>query len=126
MRDAFEGRLLSLVNGITVQSKESRLSSHSSLTFHGVNGQALLARLDERGVYASAGSACSSGSAVLSHVLTAMGLSEEDARSTVRFTFGKFNTMEQALRAADIAAEQVKALRVSDLFAHDKQERKFE
>ena len=126
MRDAFEGRLLSLVSGITVQSKDNRLSSHSSLTFHGVNGQALLARLDERGVYASAGSACSSGSAVLSHVLTAMGLSEEDARSTVRFTFGKFNTMEQALRAADIAAEQVKALRVSDLFAHDKQERKFE
>lgn len=126
MRDAFEGRLLSLVSGITVQSKDNRLSSHSSLTFHGVNGQALLARLDERGVYASAGSACSSGSALLSHVLTAMGLSEEDARSTVRFAFGKFNTMEQALRAADIAAEQVKALRVSDLFAHDKQERKFE
>ena len=126
MRDMFEQRLLSRLQegAVTVQSENCRRASHSCLTFHGVDGRALLARLDENAVYASIGSACSSGSAVLSHVLLAMGLSEEDARSTLRFSFGKFNTTEQAERAADIVASQVNDMRISDLFAVDKSEKK--
>lgn len=126
MRDMFEQRLLLRLQkgAVTVQSEKCRLASHSCLTFHGVDGRALLARLDENAVYASIGSACSSGSAVLSHVLLAMGLSEEDARSTLRFSFGKFNTTEQAERAADIVASQVNDMRMSDLFAVDKSEKK--
>ena len=126
MRDIFEQRLLSRLQkgAVTVQSEKCRLASHSCLTFHGVDGRALLARLDENAVYASIGSACSSGSAVHSHVLLAMGLSEEDARSTLRFSFGKFNTTEQAERAADIVASQVNDMRMSDLFAVDKSEKK--
>ena len=126
MRKAFEDRLLSHkgIGQITVHSKDSRLSSHSCLTFHGINGHALLARLDENKVYASIGSACSSGSAVLSHVLTAMGVCEEDARSTLRFTFGKYNTLRQAEQAADIVAPQAENLRISDLFARDNADKK--
>lgn len=126
MRNAFEDRLLSHngIGQVTVHSKDSRLSSHSCLTFHGINGHALLARLDENKVYASIGSACSSGSAVLSHVLTAMGVCEEDARSTLRFTFGKYNTLRQAEQAADIVAQQAENLRISDLFARDNADKK--
>ena len=126
MRDMFEQRLLSRLQegAVTVHSEKCRLASHSCLTFRGVDGRALLARLDENDVYASIGSACSSGSAVLSHVLLAMGLSEEDARSTLRFSFGKFNTTEQAERAADIVASQVNDMRISDLFAVGKAEKK--
>ena len=126
MRDMFEQRLLSRLQegAVTVHSEKSRLASHSCLTFHGVDGRALLARLDENEVYTSIGSACSSGSAVLSHVLLAMGLSEEGARSTLRFSFGKFNTTEQTERAADIVASQVNDMRISDLFAVDKAEKK--
>ena len=118
MRDMFEKRLKENGVRVMVLSKEERLPSHSCLTFEGVDGHLLAARLDERGVYASVGSACSSGSAVTSHVLLAMGLSKEQARATVRFSFGKYNSPEQALRAADIVVEGVAALRsTSDLFA---------
>ena len=118
MRDIFEKRLNEKEVRVMVLSREERLPSHSCLTFEGVDGHLLAARLDERGVYASVGSACSSGSAVTSHVLLAMGLSKEQARAMVRFSFGKYNFPEQALRAADIVAEEVAALRsTSDLFA---------
>ena len=118
MRDMFEKRLKEKEVRAMALSREDRLPSHSCLTFEGVDGHLLAARLDERGVYASVGSACSSGSAVTSHVLLAMGLGKEQARATVRFSFGKYNSPEQALRAADIVAEEVAALRsTSDLFA---------
>ena len=119
MRDRFESRLHLQCGYIRVLAKGSRLASHSCITFDGVDAQALLARLDERGVYASAGSACSSGSAVLSHVLTAMGLSERESRSTLRFSFGKYNTIEEADAAADIVASEAQKLRRTDLFARD-------
>ena len=117
----FEKELFARVDGVSVLSKNNRLASHSCVVFEGIDGHVLAARADERGVYASVGSACSSGSAVISHVLLAMGLSREEARSAVRFSFGKNNTEKQAVRAAVIISEEVKKMRrEKDLFLPDK------
>lgn len=81
---------------------EARLPGISNITFPNVSGTSLLFRLDLMGFAVSLGSACSSGSIGASHVLTAMGLSNADALSSVRFSFGADNTLEEvnALLAA--------------------------
>lgn len=87
-----------------------------SLTFPGVNAEALLLRLDADGVYISARAACVSGEDEASHVLTAMGLTEDEARSTVRVSMG-FNTTAVMMRdAARIIAGRVKQMREEENF----------
>ncbi|ACO45529.1 cysteine desulfurase family protein [Deinococcus deserti] len=76
-----------------------------SLTLPGTDGEALLMNLDMLGICASAGSACSAGTMQPSHVLTATGLSEADARSTLRFSFGAATT-EAEIDAAASALTQ--------------------
>ena len=67
--------------------------------------------LDERGICCSAGSACTSGSVHPSHVLKAMGFSNHRARSSLRFSFGRFNTNEQVAIAADAVPAVIEKLR---------------
>ena len=74
--------------------RTKRLSGNANISFPGVNAQELLLDLDEKGICASAGSACSSGSSSPSHVLTAIGLTPELAEGTLRVTFGKDNTKQ--------------------------------
>ncbi len=84
----------------------------ASFTAHGADGEALLMNLDMAGVAASAGSACSAGTMQASHVLTALGLSESDARASLRFSFGFATTraeVEQAAEAFLRAAEASRA-----------------
>ena len=79
-----------------------------NLTIPGADGEALLMNLDMLGVAASAGSACSAGTMQPSHVLTAIGLSEPAARSSLRFSFGAATTateVETAARALAQAAQ---------------------
>ncbi|GGJ22468.1 cysteine desulfurase family protein [Deinococcus roseus] len=76
-----------------------------SVTVQGADGEALLMNLDLEGVYVSAGSACSAGTMQASHVLLALGLSEEDARSSLRFSLGKGVTAAEI----DFAIEGFKA-----------------
>ena len=80
----------SKING----SLKYRLPGNSNISFKGVNAEELLMKLDERGICASAGSACSSGSSMPSHVLTAIGLEKEYLEGTLRVTFGDDNTKE--------------------------------
>jgi cysteine desulfurase len=68
-------------------------------------------RLDRAGVAASAGSACQSGAATVSHVLEAMGLAAGEARESVRFSFGWDNTPDEAVDAADLVLGLVEELR---------------
>lgn len=72
---------------------------HSSLRVAGVDGEALLMALDDAGVYVSAGSACAAGSLEPSHVLVAMGLSERQAKASVRFSLGGSTTLEDVREA---------------------------
>ncbi len=72
----------------------NRLPGNANISFKNVNAQELLFKLDEKGICASAGSACSTGNPMPSHVLMAIGLSENLAEGTLRITFGKDNTKE--------------------------------
>ena len=69
-----------------------RLPANAHLTFPGCEGDSLLMLLDARGVECSTGSACSAGVPQPSHVLLAMGCSDEDARSSLRFSLGHTST----------------------------------
>lgn len=77
-----------------------------SVSFSGVRSEVLLHALEDRGVYISAGSACSSNKPAISATLKAMGVAKELLDSTVRFSFSKFNTIEEI----DYAVEQLEAL----------------
>jgi cysteine desulfurase len=81
------------------------LPQHSHLRFDQADNQTLLVLLDRLGVAASAGSACASGAATVSHVLTAMGLDPGQARSSIRFTFGWTSTADEAEDAASLVIE---------------------
>lgn len=74
---------------------EKRLPGNINVSFPNTDGQQLLLKLDEYGICASAGSACSTGSSVPSHVLTSIGLSKEEIAGTLRFTLGKENTKQE-------------------------------
>ena len=76
----------------------------------GVENTAFLYRMDLRGVALSAGSACASASIKPSHVLTAMGLDETQAGQSVRFSFGKENSVEEVLRCAEWTKEIISSL----------------
>lgn len=90
---------------------EKRLAGHLNLSFQGIEGEALLLSLDLKGIAASSGSACTSGSIDPSHVLLTMGVKPELARSSIRFTLGKDNTEEDINYTMEILPEIVQRLR---------------
>ena len=71
----------------------------------GVDAQTLLLLLDSNGICMSAGSACRSRESVPSHVLTAMGLSDDEARASIRVSFSRYNTPEEAIQAGTVTAQ---------------------
>lgn len=73
---------------------EKRLPGNINISFEGIDATEILFKLDNYGICASGGSACSSGDNNPSHVLTAIGLPSELSKSAIRFTFGDFNTKE--------------------------------
>ena len=112
LRDRFEKQVCSELPGVQVNaSKAGRLPNTSSLMFRGLSGEVLLIALDTRGFAVSTGSACSSGSIEPSHVLLAMRLSAAEARATVRFSFGRYNTEEEVDQLTDAVIESVRRLR---------------
>ena len=74
--------------------KQKRLPGNANFSFESIDGQSLLLNLDAKGICASSGSACSTGSSKPSHVLTAIGLSDNIANGALRTTFGEENTKE--------------------------------
>ena len=99
LRDFFEAEMLAAAPDIEINgTTETRLPNTSNLLFPGLPAEALVIALDMKGVAVSTGSACSSGSIDASHVLLAMGRSPQDARSSVRFSFGRYNTREEVNR----------------------------
>jgi len=96
LRDRLERGILSRVPGTYINGlANSRVPNTSNICFEGMEGEAMVIALDLRGYAVSSGSACSSGAVEPSHVLLAMGLTREDARSSVRFSLGPGNTVEQ-------------------------------
>jgi cysteine desulfurase len=111
LRDEFEKKLLE-VEGVKVNGAALRGPKHCNVRVANVDGEALLLSLDRLGVCASAGSACAAGSLEPSHVLTAMGLSPEEAKASVRFSLGHGVTEAMLDEAAKRFAEAVKRCRV--------------
>ena len=91
--------------------KEPRLPGNTNLSFIGVEGEALVLRLDERGIEVATGSACSSEELKASHVLEAIGRGPELAHSSLRVSFGRFNTMEDVDRVVEVLEEEIEDLR---------------
>ena len=89
---------------------DARLPRHASFVLPGVNGESVLVELERSGVVASAGSACSAHDAEPSPVLTALGLSADEARTALRFTFGPDETPETLRAAADAVVAAVAAV----------------
>lgn len=115
MRDAFEKHLFThLPDTLRNGNITYRLPNTSSLTFPGIDAAGMLILLDEKGIACSAGSACHTTTLHPSQVLEAMGCDAADARSTLRFSWSRFNTMEETLRAAEevvACANKMRALR---------------
>ena len=112
LRDHFERRVLSEVTGVSINGDpENRLPNTTNLAFEQVDSEALLLLLDEQGVCCSAGSACNSGSINPSHVLKAMGHSDAHARSSLRFSFSKYNTLSETDNAVAALAKAVTKIR---------------
>ena len=103
-----EGILASVADAYLNGPKENRLPNNCSVRFGGIDGEALLLRLDLAGIAGSAGSACTAGSQEISHVLKAVGLSDEEAKSSLRLTVGPENT-EQEIDEAVAAVKDIVA-----------------
>lgn len=111
MRDRLEGAVVDRVaDARVVGIASSRLVNTSNILFRGVDAAALIAAVSDR-IAISQGSACSSRRPVPSHVLRAMGLSEADAYSCIRFSVSHLNSSEEMDRAADVVSGAVKRLR---------------
>lgn len=95
LRDYFISQVEEKIRGAILNgSKQERLPGNANFAFPSVDGEALLLNLDSKGICASSGSACTSGTSEPSHVLSSIGLSNELALSSLRITFGEDNTKE--------------------------------
>ncbi len=96
IRDYAEQQLTARIDGVRVNGDEMRrVPNILNLSFEGVDGESLLIALDLKGIAVSTGSACSSGSLEPSHVLTAMGLTREEVRGSLRFSLSAYTTREE-------------------------------
>jgi len=112
LRDEFENGILDRVPDVVVNGdREHRLPNTTSLAFQGVESEAMLMVLDQHGLCCSAGSACTTGQHEPSHVLRAMGFDDTRARSSLRFSFGRFNTKQDVARALDLIPAAVEKVR---------------
>jgi cysteine desulfurase len=88
-----------------------RLPNNLNVSIPGVQGETMLLSLDMQGIAGSAGSACTTGNSEPSHVLRAIGLSDEQARASLRFTVGKGNTVEEIEETVSVVTETVARVR---------------
>ena len=96
LRDRLEAGLLARIPRIKINGdKESRLPNTSSVSFEFIEGEAILLLMNQFGICASSGSACTTGSLEPSHVLRAMGIPYTSAHGTIRFSFSRYNTVEE-------------------------------
>ncbi|HEY1583814.1 MAG TPA: cysteine desulfurase NifS [Chthoniobacterales bacterium] len=112
LRDRFEAALLDQVENVSINGDPAaRLPNTSNLAFHGVEAQAIVLKLDQEGICCSLGSSCTTGAVQPSHVLRAMHLPNDRARSSLRFSFGRFNTGAELDQVLEILPRIVRQLR---------------
>lgn len=112
LRDALIQNVSKEISHVAVNGhRESRLPNNAHFTFLGVNGEDLIIKLDEHGIAASTGSACSVKTQKASHVLAAMGFSHEQITGSLRLTVGLANTMQEMEKTAQTLKQVVSELR---------------
>ncbi len=117
MRDRLADYVLERVEETWVNgSRTKRLPNNLNLGFSFIEGEALLLRLDAKGIAVSTGSACSSKKTVASHVLTAIGLRPQEAHGSLRITLGRENTDEEVDRVGEAIVEVAESLRAMSPF----------
>jgi cysteine desulfurase len=112
LRDRLEETLMRVLPAVRVNGKGSpRVANTTNLAFAGAGGEALVIALDLQGISCSTGAACSSGAVEPSHVLLAIGLSADEARSSLRFSLGRGTTCDEIDRAIAVIPPTVERLR---------------
>ncbi len=112
LRDFYISEIMKRIKYVKLNGDlEKRLSGNANISFSGVDGSLLLEELDKKNICASSGSACSAGLLNPSHVLLAIGVPKNLARSSLRITFGKENTLEDTKYLVDNIEEIVNRLR---------------
>ncbi len=112
LRDELERELLGRIPDSRANTESApRTPNTTNITFPGIEGEALIIALDLKGLACSTGAACSSGAVEPSHVLTAIGLSAEDARASIRFSLGRHTTQSEISAALEIVPAAVAQLR---------------
>jgi cysteine desulfurase len=112
LRDRLERGILAQVEDAGVNgARAARIPNTSNIYFDHIDGESMVISLDLKGLAVSTGAACSSGALEPSHVLTAMGLSPDRTRSSMRFSLGKQNTEEEIDLALAMVPEVVARLR---------------
>ena len=112
LRDRLELAILDCVDSAAVNGDTSRrVPNTTNIRFDGIEGEAMVISLDLKGFAVSSGSACSSGAVEPSHVLLAIGLDRDQAKSSVRFSLGHENTEEQVDALVEAVAESAAHLR---------------
>ncbi|MDD4272066.1 MAG: cysteine desulfurase family protein [Patescibacteria group bacterium] len=112
LRDKFIAEVKRLIPKVIINTDiKNATPSHANISFIGAEGEAILVALDLEGVAVSTGSACASASLKASPVLTAMGIPDEIAHSTIRFTFGKDNNAMEIKTALKILPPLIEKFR---------------
>lgn len=118
LRDRLEAALQASIPDIRINGAGApRLPNTSFISFAGLEGEALLMKLSERGVCVSTGSACTTGQKEPSHVLRAMGVPKEYALGTIRISLSRYTTADEIGMVSEMLPGLVKDLRGSELFA---------
>lgn len=112
LRDRFEQKVVELIPDVVMNGdRAARLPHLSNISFRYIDGEGLLINLDLEGVAVSTGSACSSGTLEPSPVIRALGVDDEIARGSIRFSFGKENTEAEVDYAIEVLVQAVERLR---------------
>jgi len=112
LRDKLENGLLEMIgNSIINGDREQRLPNTSSISFEYVEGESILLKLSDKGICASSGSACTSGSLEPSHVLRAMGVPFTAAHGSIRFSLSSYNTEEEVDYILEVMPPIIEKLR---------------
>ncbi len=111
-----QGIVSQIPNSIVNGDREHRLPNTTSIAFEAVEGEAILLMLDQFGICASSGSACTSGSLEPSHVLRAMGVPFTYAHGSVRFSLSRYSTEEEVKKVIEVTPKIIENLRAISPF----------
>lgn len=107
LRDELRDGIVNSVDDVVVNTTEPSLDSHLHVSFPGTDGDSLIMLLDQRGIEAATGSACHAGVNRMSHVLEAMGVSDDQGRGSLRFTLGRMTTEDDVKQLLSVLPEVI-------------------